>query len=151
MNKEELILEQYKIYTEQKEKFVERSFMTNKFYLFLVLVLILMVFITNGLVYGRISATMCYSIAGMAICALWWINIDSYNFLLKIKFRKVIEELEKKLPINPYTLEFEAIKEYRKNKRMFLFSDIQKLLAILSFLLFFILLLMDLIPILLGL
>jgi len=31
----------------------------------------------------------------MATCILWWINVDSYNFLIKIKFSKVLDELEK--------------------------------------------------------
>lgn len=137
MNTEEMILEQYRIYSEQKEKFVDRSFHTNKFYLITILVLVLALCFTKdyAFVYG-ITATLIFSAAGIAVCLLWWINVDSYNFLIKIKLSKVLEEIEKQLPAKPYTNEFLAIKDYRKNKREFLFADIQKALATLVLLLF---------------
>ena len=34
---------------------------------------------------------------GICICVLWWMNVDSYNTLIKIKYANVIEEIEKKL------------------------------------------------------
>lgn len=140
MTSEEIMFQQYKLYTEQKENFIARSFITNKFYLALVLILILTMFLTKdcSFVYG-LSSTLIFSVAGMAICFLWWINVDSYNFLIKVKLSKVIESIEKKLPIQPYTQEFAEITELRKNKKEFLFADIQKALALLVFLLFFVL------------
>lgn len=137
MNSDELIFQQYKLYAEQKEKFISRSFVTNKFYLSLILALILTMFLTKdySFVYG-LSSTLVFSAAGMIICFLWWINVDSYNFLIKIKLSKVIEDIEKKLPIQPFTQEFAEITELRKNKKEFLFADIQKALTILVFLLF---------------
>ena len=140
MNSEEILFQQYRLYTEQKEKFVDRSFKTNKFYLLVLLGLILTMYLTKdySFIYD-ISSTLVFSAAGLAICVLWWINVDSYNFLIKVKLSKVIEEIEKKLPVQPYTQEFLAIKDFRKNKREFLFADIQKSLAILLLLLFFIL------------
>lgn len=140
MTTEELILQQYKIYSEQKEKFVDRSFCTNKFYLFLVLGLILTMFLTKDytFIFG-LNSTLIFSAAGLAICVLWWINVDSYNFLIKVKLSNVLEEIEKQLPVKPYTAEITAIKDIRKNRREFLFADIQKGLATLVFLLFFVL------------
>jgi hypothetical protein len=151
MTSEEIIFQQYKLYSEQKEEFINRSFMTNKFYLFLILGLLLAMFKTNGLtfVYGMTSS-MIFSGAGMAICTLWWINVDSYNFLIKIKFSKVLDEIEKQLPVKPYTDEFEAIRNYKKNKREFLFADIQKALAIFVFLMFFVLFVHEFLKIVLG-
>lgn len=144
MNTEELILEQYKIYSEQKEKFVDRSFTTNKFYLLIVLALIIIMFYTKdySFIYG-LSSTLILGAAGVAICSLWWLNVDAYNFLIKVKLSHVLEELEKKLPVQPYTQEFIAIKDLRKNKREFVFADIQKTLALLFFLLFFFLFLYE--------
>lgn len=137
MNTEEILLQQYNIYTNQKENFVERSFFTNKFYLVLLLLLILTMYLTKdcSFIYG-ITSTLVFSAAGMIICTLWWINVDSYNFLIKVKLSKVIEEIEKRLPIQPYTREFEIITDLSKRKREFLFADIQKGLAVLAFLLF---------------
>lgn len=141
MNSEEILFQQYKLYTEQKESFINRSFATNKFYLILVLALILVMYLTKdcSFIYG-LSSTLVFSAAGIAVCALWWINVDSYNYLIKVKLSKVIEAIETKLPIKPYTDEFAVIRESRKNKREFLFADIQKGLILLVFILFFILL-----------
>lgn len=151
MNTEEIIFQQYKLYSEQKEEFINRSFTTNKFYLFLILALLVTMFLTKGMtfVYGM-SSSMIFSGAGMAICALWFMNVDSYNFLIKIKFAKVLDEIEKQLPVQPYTQEFEAIKDYKKDKREFLFADIQKALAIFVFLMFFVLFVHEFLSIILG-
>jgi len=147
MNSDEIVFQQYKLYTEQKEKFVDRSFHTNKFYLLLVLILVLLMFLTKdfSLAYG-LSAIFIFSGVGMAICVFWWINVDSYNFLIKVKLSKVIEEIEKKLPIQPYTQEFLAIKDFRKNKRMFLFADMQKILATFALLVFLVLFIHEFVP-----
>lgn len=144
MNLEEIMFQQYKLYSEQKERFVDRSFLTNKFYLVLVLVLMLTMYLTKEytFVYG-LSSTLIFSVAGMIICFLWWINVDSYNFLIKVKLSKVLEELEKKLPVQPYTQEFAAILDLRKSKREFLFADVQKIFTVLTFLVFFVLFLYE--------
>lgn len=140
MNSDEIIFEQYKLYTEQKEKFVDRSFQSNKFYLLLILVVVLAMLFTKSLTFAfGISSIFVFSAAGIAICAMWWINMDSYSFLIKVKLHNVIEEIEKSLPVQPYTKEFAAIKEEKKNKKMFLFADIQKIFAVFALLTFLIL------------
>lgn len=146
MQKEDLIFEQYKMYAEQKEKFIDRSFMTNKFYMVVIIALLLLVFAFKGVILGRVSLSLIYSLAGMFICVLWWINMDTYNFLIKIKLAKVIEELEKSLPVMPYTMEFKSVQYYQKNKKMFLFTDLQKIFAVFCLLLFFILSMVELVP-----
>lgn len=140
MNSEEIMLQMYKIYSEQKEKFVDRSFCTNKFYLLLIIGLVIAMHYTKDLsfVFG-ITTTLLLSAAGIAICVLWWINVDSYNFLIKVKLSSVLQEIEKNLPVKPYTEEFAAITELRKRKREFLFADIQKALATLALLIFLVL------------
>lgn len=142
-----VILEQYKLYTEQKEKFVERSFRTNKFYLILVLVLFLTMLLTKNLSFAfNISSILIFSAAGIAVCALWWINMDSYNFLIKVKLSKVIEEIEKELPVQPYRREFSAIQDLKRKKR-FVFSGMQKTLAVFVLLVFFVLFVNSLVPV----
>lgn len=148
MNSEEIMFEQYKLYTEQKEKFVDRSFHTNKFYLLLILALVTVMFLTKDYFFAfGLTSTLIFSVAGVAVCILWWVNVDSYNFLIKVKLAKVIEEIEKKLPIQPYTQEFVAIKDLRKTKREFLFADMQKTFVTLILLLFFVLFINELIKI----
>ncbi len=140
MNIDEITLQQYQMYSEQKDKFIDRSFTTNKFYLLLILAIILTMLLTKdySFIYG-LTSTLIFSAIGMGVCLLWWINIDSYNFLIKIKLSKVLEQLEKRLPAQPYGLEFSAINDYKKNKREFLFADIQKGLSIAILLLFLVL------------
>lgn len=140
MNAEEIILAQYKSYAELKDKFVDRSFVTNKFYLVLILLLIVVMYLMRDFTFAYgLTSTVTFAAAGMAICVLWWINVDSYNFLIKVKLSKVLEELENRLPAQPYKMEISSINDLKKSKREFLFADIQKGLATLVFILFFVL------------
>ncbi len=146
MTDQELIFEQYKLYSESKERFVDRSFATNKFYMMLIIALLILVFTVKGSSFGQVSAPTIFTVVGMITCALWWLNIDSYKCLIKIKFSKVLEEIEKALPIQPYAMEYKALRDYRKAQKGFVFSDIQNVFAVISFLIFLSLLLIDLMP-----
>lgn len=137
MDRDELILQEYKLYAEQKENFIDRNFRTNKFYMVSFVVIIFAMIYTGNVVFmERLSATLVFSIIGIAVCALWWMNVDSYNILIKIKFANVLEAIEEKLPVKPFTDEFKGIQEFRENK-VFMFSDIQKFIAVLGALFFF--------------
>ena len=147
MDRDELFLEEYKLYTEQKDTFVNRNFTTNRFYMISFVVIILAMIFTGNVVFmEKISATLLFSAIGIAVCALWWMNVDSYNTLIKIKFANVIEQMEEKLPFKPYTEEREGIEEF-KNKKVFMFSDIQKLIAVLGALFFFVIFVSEITPI----
>ena len=137
MERDELILQEYKLYAEQKDRFVDRNFSTNRFYMVSILVVILaMIYTANVVFMGKLSATLLFSLIGIAISVLWWMNVDSYNTLIKIKYSNVIEAIEEKLPVKPYTDEYKGIEEF-KNKKVFMFSDIQKVIAVLVALFFF--------------
>ena len=137
MNKEELIFQEYKLYAEQKENFVDRNFRTNRFYMVAFVAIIFAMIFTGSVVFmERISATLLFSLIGVATCALWWMNVDSYNTLIKIKYTNVLEKIEENLPVAPFTDEFKGVEEYRE-KRVFVFSDIQKIVAVCGALFFF--------------
>ena len=137
MDKDELIFQEYKLYTEQKDNFVDRNFSTNKFYMSAVIILIFSLIFTGNVVFlNRISATLVFGLFGIAVCSLWWMNVDSYNTLIKIKYANVIEKIEEKFPVKPFTDEYKGIEEFKKNK-IFMFSDIQKIVAIAAALFFF--------------
>ncbi len=147
LTKEEFVLEQYKLYSEQKEKFTSRNFATNKFYLISFVVLVLLTIYTGSIIFMKlIPGSLLFSAIGVLVCILWWMNIDSYNLLIKVKYQNVLEEMENYLPIKPYTIEREALKEYKKKKKAFLFSDMQKTLAILGLIFFFALFVCDAVP-----
>lgn len=137
MDRDELIFQEYRTYTEQKENFIDRNFRTNRFYMLMFFLTIFAMIYTGNVVFmSYISATLLFSILGISVCALWWMNVDSYNTLIKIKFANVIEIIEEKLPVKPYTEEYKGIQEFR-NKKVFVFSDIQKFVSVVGALFFF--------------
>lgn len=147
MDRDELIFREYKLYAEQKENFIDRNFKTNKFYMCAIVVLIFALIYTGNVVFlNKITATLVFALLGVSISALWWMNVDSYNTLIKVKFSNVLDRIEEKLPIKPFTDEFQGIDEC-KNKRIFMFSDIQKLIAAGSALFFFAVCVSELAPI----
>ena len=70
-----LILEQYRIYTESKEKFIDRQFATNRFYLILNLIILITAYILTTLT-PQHSPLIVLSVIGFAITMMWWMNID---------------------------------------------------------------------------
>ena len=137
MDRDELIFREYKMYADQKENFIDRNFRTNRFYMVsLFAIIFAMIFTGNVVFMERITATLLFSLMGISICTLWWMNVDSYNTLIKIKFANVLERIEEKLPVQPFSEEYKGIEEFRNNK-VFMFSDIQKLIAVFTALFFF--------------
>ena len=137
MDRDELILREYKMYSEQKENFIDRNFNTNRFYMASIFVLIIALIYTGNVIFlNKISATLVFSLMGTAVCTLWWMNVDSYNTLITVKFANVLERIEEKLPVKPFTDEYKGIEDFRNNK-VFMFSDIQKLIAVTAALFFF--------------
>ena len=85
MDREQLIFEEYKLYTEQKENFIDRNFKTNKFYMTAFVVVILAMIFTGNVVFmNKISSALLFSLIGIFVCALWWMNVDSYNNFLRL-------------------------------------------------------------------
>lgn len=146
MDRDELIYQEYRMYAEQKENFIDRNFRTNRFYMVSFIAIIFAMIYTGNVVFmSKISATLIFSLLGVFVCTLWWMNVDSYNTLIKIKFANVLEVLEEKLPVKPFTDEFKGIEEFR-NKNVFMFSDIQKIIAIFGALFFFAVFISELSP-----
>ncbi|MBQ4645941.1 MAG: hypothetical protein IJB79_01190 [Candidatus Gastranaerophilales bacterium] len=124
-----LILEQYRIYSEAKEKFIERQFSTNRFYLIFNLVLLISTYMLSTLT-PHYSPAIVLSIIGFAVTIMWWMNIDSYQMLIKVKYAKVLEYLETKLPEQPYHKEFVDYMEMKKKNNLIVFGDFQKYLTL---------------------
>ena len=101
-----------------------------------VAIILAMVYTGNIVFMEKITATLLFSLIGISVCALWWMNVDSYNTLIKIKFANVLERIEEKFPVKPFTDEYKGIEEFR-NKKIFVFSDIQKIVAVIGALFFF--------------
>ena len=151
MDRDELIFSEYRLYSEQKENFIERNFKTNRFYMVSVFVLIVALIYTGNVIFlNKISATLVFALLGVSVSALWWMNVDSYNTLIKIKYANVLEKIEEKLPVKPFTDEYKGIDDFRSNK-IFMFSDIQKLIAVVTALFFFAVCVSELTPLVMNL
>ena len=144
MSEQDMLLEIYKIYVASKEKFIDRAFRTNKFYLITTMIIL----IVTSIALMRIKyllLTICLSGMGVFICTLWWLNEDSYSTLLSIKYRAVLDVLEEKLPFAPGIEEYKAIQEKRK-KKIFVFQNSQKLLIAIIICVFVIFLVSAILP-----
>lgn len=124
-----LILEQYRIYSDAKEKFIERQFTTNRFYLVLNLIILVTTYVLSTLT-PQYTPVIVLSIIGFAVTLMWWMNIDSYQMLIKVKYAKVLEYLETKLPEQPYHKEFVDYSDMKKKNKLIEFGDFQKYLAL---------------------
>ena len=124
-----LILEQYRIYSEAKEKFIDRQFTTNKVYLVLNLIILATTYILSTLT-PQYSHVIVLSVVGIAISLMWWMNIDSYQLLIKVKYAKVLEYLETKLPEQPYHKEYVDYTQIKKKDNLIVFGDFQKVLTL---------------------
>ncbi|MBR6163609.1 hypothetical protein IKQ26_06965 [bacterium] len=145
MNEQEMLLELYKICVASKDRFIERAFGTNKFYL-ITSIIILVVTSIALMKIKYLLLTICLSGMGVFICALWWFNEDSYSYLLSIKYRYVLDVIEEKLPFAPGVEEFKAIQERKKKKGVFVFQNSQKLLITIIMLIFVVFLLAAILP-----
>ena len=140
----EVLFEQYKLYCQMKEGFVDRNFMTNKFYLCVVIAIFVIMFFTRNITFDyNISANLIMSILGMAVAFFWWSNADAYNIMIKVKLKNVIDEMEKVLPMSAHLIEMKGFSRYKKQNKVVIFSDMQKGVAISMILIFFILFLLE--------
>ena len=124
-----LILEQYRIYSDAKEKFIDRQFTTNKFYLVLNIIILVTTYILSTLT-PQYPPVIVLCIIGISCTLMWWMNIDSYQMLIKVKYAKVLEYLETKLPEQPYHKEFVDYAQMKKKNNLIVFGDFQKILTL---------------------
>lgn len=149
MNEKEILFQQYKLCSELKDKFTERNFNTNKFYLGLVIVMFLILFTTQNTVFEfGLNSTIILSLIGMGICLLWWSNVDTYGVIIGVKMKKVIEAMEEELPFKANQKEKEGLDELRKQRKAFVFGNMQKGLITGIFILYMVLFFIEFIPLL---
>lgn len=151
MEEKHQLLELYKEFIYTKENFINRSFATNKFY---IVALTLCLFANVALMEyanARNSITIsAISLAGMFFSLLLWANQDAYAYLIKIKFNNVIDKMEEYFAFKPCVEEKNAIIEQAKNKKNFLFADVQKTYALIAMALFLATFLWELIPLIIS-
>ena len=55
MDRDYIVFQEYKMYTEQKENFIDRNFRTNKFYMIAIICMIFAMIYTNNIVFLNVS------------------------------------------------------------------------------------------------
>jgi len=112
-NKEDLILEEYKLYVGTAEKVSDRRHSTNSYFLTINSVVLGLsgYFIASGMK----AMYIAIPVIGLLISILWFEMICNYRRLNKAKF-DVIHEIEKRLPISLFKMEQDILErsKYRK-------------------------------------
>jgi len=143
MDKQEIFLEQYKLFVKTADDITMRRLQTNKFYLTILLGLFTIAgfFNKNGItgVLNEQIILILIAIIGLALSIIWYVNIESFKLLNSAKF-KVILEMEKELPCACFGKEW----EYRDPESYPILTKIEKFLPIMMGIIFFIILLVGL-------
>lgn len=111
------LLEQYKLYVEMADKVSSRRSKANTFFLSANALLVTAIGILAELGFGFISLNLWWvlvtSLAGILFCWTWLSIINSYRQLNSGKF-KIINTIEKKLPLAMYKAEWSYLKPKRE-------------------------------------
>ena len=122
---EDHLLEQYKLYVEMADRISARRQSANSFFLSVntALVAIVSYVTASGAQVSGLSWVV--PAAGVALSYMWYRLVRSYKDLNTGKF-KVVHEMEKRLPINPYDAEWEALGEGKDKSRYLPFTHIER-------------------------
>ena len=124
--KQTQIVEIYKTYLQMSDKISDRRQSANSYFLTINTVIVgLISYLSFGI---EKKLTILYflliSIAGMVICYYWFRLIRSYKDLNSGKF-KVVHDIEKLLPINPFENEWEKLGRGKDKKKYLPFTKIE--------------------------
>lgn len=111
MNEEDRLLEQYKLFVDSALKVSQRRTETNKFFISILSALLaFLAFVFTKKIcigYERI-VLLSFSILGLLLNSVWFINLMSYRKLNTAKF-KIINDMEKQLPYPCFDKEWDEL------------------------------------------
>lgn len=107
----EHLLEQYKLYVESASQISERRTSANNYLLTVNTTLVTLFALTATLADARVWH-LALAVAGLLVCATWYIMIRSYRDLNTAKF-VVIHELERQLPASLFAYEWHVAERGR--------------------------------------
>ena len=129
------LLEEYKLYVEMADRISQRRDQSNRFYSALLTGLLAVISVVAKLsdwqTSGNILSVVLISVglAGLAICAIWFVNIRSYKRLNSGKFR-IIHEVEEQLPFPLYKKEWDYLRPPTGKKKYFQLTRIEQFIPI---------------------
>ena len=127
-NFQEHLLEQYKLYVEMADRISARRAQSNRFYISLLSALLaLLSILINRTLWNNIQNAIFLAVAilGLALCFLWYVNINSYRQLNSGKF-KVIHEMEQHLPFNCYDREWQILGAGEERKKYLQLTHVEQ-------------------------
>ena len=147
MNREEYgdrysdhIMEQYKLYVEMADRVSQRRDQSNRFYVALLGALAAILVIAARFVLSDDGETSMFMTAvfltsgafGAILSVIWYLNIRSYRVLNSAKF-EIIHELEKRLPFDGYTKEWEILRPPEGSPKYLQLTAVEQFVPILVF------------------
>jgi hypothetical protein len=118
---QEHLLDQYKLYVEMADKVSARRADSNQFYVKVLSALLAIIALAAKLPLGNSSAqiqkitNLAIIMLALVLCAVWYVNIESYRQLNSGKFA-IIHEMEKTLPFPCYDAEWDQLKRGANRK-----------------------------------
>ena len=124
-DEQKVLVELYKAYNFAKEEFINRTFATNRYYLAVTIVLLLVALIIYTFTPSFVVMSVLGGV-GIVTSTLWLLNVDSYQTLIKVKYSRVLERIEDRLPAKPCQDEYMATQEIKKDRKTMIFTDLQR-------------------------
>ena len=124
------LFEQYKLYLSGIEKISDRRENANKYFVAINSVIILAgTFLIDHVKNIRELIFLLYGILilGIVICIIFWFLINSYKQLNTAKF-ELLHKIEKELPLQLYSKEWEILGKGANPKKYLPFSHIEKII-----------------------
>ena len=106
------LLEQYKLYVEMADRVSQRRDQSNKFYATIYSALAAILVLASRFDLSDDTWGLAFLVAGLVgalLAGIWFMNIRSYRTLNSAKFQ-IINEIEKQLPAQGYTDEWELLR-----------------------------------------
>lgn len=125
------LFEQYKLYQQTSETLVERRQSVNSFYISVNAALVTFLGAIAGFVAmpTKLVVLIAISMAGFIIDVSWLKILDAYGALNASKM-KVINLIEKQLPLKLYDVEWEIMSDKMNSKKYVSFTDSEKRIPI---------------------
>ena len=114
-NKQQVILSQWQTCVEMANNISQRRDTTNNVFITLNLAIITAVSSISSI--ENISKFVIL-VFGTGICFLWFLLIKNFKTLNKIKF-EIINEIEEKLPLQPFKDEWERLNELKNSEEKY--------------------------------
>lgn len=123
---DKLMFEQYKLYVELTDRISQRRSSVNTFFITANSIIITVVSISG---FDIKKYSWLITISGLVLSYAWLYLLHSYKSLNSGKFQ-VIHEIEKQLPLNLYSYEWQILEEGNNRAKYWPISHLEKILPI---------------------